>query len=98
MYRNSSFDQDLSAKLQDPEFAQGYILTLIEGEEGLPLEEALRQTIERMGVTEFCERSKMRKQNVNELVKGKRRPKPESLDAFLKPFRLRTKVIVEKAS
>ena len=98
MYRNSSYDEDLSKELLNSEFAQGFLLTLMEGEEGLSLAAALRHTIERMGVKELCTKAKMRMQNVNDFIKGRRKPKPDSLDAFLKPFGLRTRIVVEKAS
>ncbi|MBI3534456.1 MAG: hypothetical protein HY072_03075 [Deltaproteobacteria bacterium] len=98
MYRNSLFDQDLSKKLQDPKFSKGFILNLMEGDDGLTLQEALRQTIERMGVKEFCKYSSMRKQNVNDFVKGRRKLKLETLDEFLKPFHLKTTLILEEAA
>lgn len=98
MYRNSTYDADLSAKLQDRVFAQGFLLTLMEGEEGLSLEEALRTSIQSMGVKEFCASTQMRIQNVSDFLKKKRKLKPESYDAFLKPFGLRVRMVVEKAS
>ncbi|MFL5813958.1 MAG: DNA-binding protein [Bdellovibrionia bacterium] len=98
MYRNNSYDEDLAKDLRDPEFAQGFLLDLIEGKDGLELDEALRLTIQKMGVVEFCSRAKMSKQNVNSFLKAKRNVKPETLDALLKPFGLRTKLVVEKAS
>lgn len=98
MYRNSSYDRDLARELKDTEFARGFLLTLMEGEDGLSLEGALRHTIQRMGVKEFCELSGLLKSNVNDFLKGRRKLKPETLDAFLEPFGLRTRVIVEKAS
>src|SRR4051812_48372636 len=55
MNRASSYDEDLSAKLQDPKFAQSFLMGLMEGEEGLSIEDALRHTIKRMGVKEFSE-------------------------------------------
>lgn len=98
MKRSSSFDAYLSKQLEDIAFAQGYILDLIEGEDGLSLEEALRTTIRQMGVKEFCERTQMRKQNVNDFLNETRKLKRETLDAFLRPFGLRTRIVVEKAS
>jgi hypothetical protein len=98
MYRNSSFDQDLSIKLRDRKYAQGFILTLMEGEEGLTLEDALRVGIQSMGVKEFCLKTKTRMQNVNEFLKKRRKPKPESLEVFLKPFGLKLRLAVERAS
>src|ERR1035437_1004599 len=97
MKRSESFDAYLSKQLENIKFAQGYILDLMEGADGLSLEEALRTTIRQMGVKEFCERVKMRKQNVNDFLSEQRKLKRETLDEFLKPFGLRTKVIVEKA-
>ena len=98
MKRSSSFDAYLSKQLENIAFAQGYILDLMEGEDGLSLEEALRTTIRQMGVKEFCERAQMRKQNVNDFLTEQRNLKRETIDAFLKPFGLRTRIIVEKAS
>ena len=98
MYRNSSYDEDLARELQDFEFAQGFLLTLMEGEEGLSLEKALRHTIQRMGIKEFCELAQIPMPNVMEFLSGKRKLKPETLDRYLHPFGLRTRVIVEKAS
>jgi DNA-binding phage protein len=98
MYRNSSYDEDLAKELRDLEFAQGFLVDLIEGKDGLELEEALRLTIQKMGVVEFCSRAKMSKQNVNSFLKSKRNVKPETLDALLKPFGLKTKIGVERAS
>ena len=98
MKRSRSFDAYLSKQLENIAFAQGYILDLMEGEDGLSLEEALRTTIRQMGVKEFCERAQMRKQNVNDFLTEQRNLKRETIDAFLKPFGLRTRIIVEKAS
>ena len=84
--------------MEDIGFAQGYILDLMEGEDGFSLEEALRTTIRQMGVKEFCERTQMRKQNVNDFLTEQRNLKGETLDTFLKPFGLRTRIVVEKAS
>ena len=98
MKRSSSFDAYLSQQLENIEFAQGYILDLMEGDDGLSLEEALRITIRQMGVKEFCERTQMRKQNVNDFLVEQRNLKRETLDAFLKPFGLKTRLVVEKAS
>jgi hypothetical protein len=98
MNRNKSYDQELSEKLRNHRFAQGFILALMEGEEGLEVEDALRHTIERMGIKEFSEIADIPGSNVTEFVKGKRKLKPETLDSYLSPFHLRTRIILEKAS
>ena len=98
MYRNSSYDQDLARELKDKDFAQGFIVDLIEGDEGMSLQDALRHTIQSMGVAEYCKQANMSLQHVNAFLKSKRNPKPETLDALLSPFGLRTRIVVEKAS
>ena len=98
MNRNKSYNQELSKKLKNPRFAQGFILTLMEGEEGLNVEDALRHTIERIGIKEFSELADIPGPNITEFVKGKRKLKPETLDSYLSPFHLRTRLVLEKAS
>ena len=51
-----------------------------------------------MGIKEYCARAKIAMPNVVNFLRGKRKLKPESLDQFLKPFGLKTKLGVEKAS
>lgn len=98
MYRNSSYEESLAKELKDREFAQGFILDLLKGPDGLTIEQALRHTIQRMGVAEYCARTKKTKQYVNNFLTSKRPIKPETLDAFLKPFGLRIRLVAEKAS
>jgi plasmid maintenance system antidote protein VapI len=79
-------------------FAQVFIRALIEGEEGLSVEAALRHTIARMGIKEFAQLAKVPQPNVSEFVHGKRKLKPETLNQYLKPFKLRVKLVLEEAS
>jgi predicted transcriptional regulator len=98
MHRNKSYDEELSEDLKDPQFRQEFILSLMEGEDGLSAEEALKHTIERMGVKEFSKLSKIPAPNIVDFIKGRRNPKPETLKNYLKPFRLKAKITFEKAS
>ena len=98
MNRSKLYDQDLSKDLKDPKFRQDYILSLMEGDDGLTAEEALKHTIERMGVKEFSALSKIPGPNIVGFIKGRRKPKPETFASYLKPFKLKAKVILEKAS
>jgi hypothetical protein len=98
MNRSKSYDQELSDELQNPKAAQVFFLTLMEGRDGMSLEKALKHTIQRIGIKEFSKMSGIPSPNIIEFINGKRRPKPETLDVYLKPFRLKTKIIVEKAS
>ena len=98
MYRNRAYDEDLAQELQDAKGAQTFILALMEGDDGMELEAALRHTIRRMGVKEFCVKAKIAMPNVMSFLAEKRKLKQNSLDRFLKPFRLKTRIVVEKAS
>lgn len=98
MNRAKSYDQELSEKLLDPKFAQSFLMGLIEGEDGLSIEDALRHTIKRMGVKEFSDATGIPHSNIQEFLKKKRNPKPETLNLYLKPFNLKAKLVVEKAS
>lgn len=98
MFRSKIYDEKLSTELRSPKFAREFLMTLMEGEEGLTLDEALRHLISRMGVKEFAELAKVERNNVSAFLKKKREPKPETLDLYLKPFGLKVKLIVEQAS
>ena len=98
MKRSSSFDEDLAKTLRTRRAVQGYLLGLTEGEDGLELEDALRNTIMRMGIKEFCLMTKIPMPNVMEFLKGKRHPKPETLEKYLRPFGLRVRLLLERAS
>lgn len=99
MYRNNAYDEDLAKEMQNPDFAQLYLLNLIEdGDEGMTVEEALRMAIPRMGVAEFSRRIKKSKTDVDKFLRGERNLKPETLDEYLVPFNLRIKVTLEKVA
>ena len=99
MYRNNAYDEDLAKEMQDPEFAQQYLLNLVEDEdEPITVEEALRMAIPRMGVTEFSRKIKKSKTDIDKFLRGERNLKPETLNEYLVPFNLRIKVTLEKVA
>lgn len=98
MYRNKSFDELVAENLRRPEAGQTFLLALMEDEDGLSLEDALRQTIRSMGIKEYCARAKLSMPNVVRFLGSKKRLKPETLDIYLKPFRLKSAVIAVKAA
>jgi hypothetical protein len=98
MKRGKSYDEELSQKLRNRKFAQNYIMALMEGDEGLSVEDALKHTIERMGIKEFVQMANVPQPNVSEFLKGKRKLKPETLNEYLKPFKLKAKLVLEEAS
>lgn len=98
MRRCKSYDEKLAEDLQNAKAAQVFLLGLMEEPEGLSLEDALRHTIQRMGIKEFCKKAKTTYPNVVAFVTGRRKVKPETLDQYLKPFGLKTKITAEKVS
>lgn len=98
MRRTKTFNEDVSVKLGNPRFAQSFFMTLMEDEDGLSVDEALRTVIEIVGIKRFSELCGVKGPNIHRFLKKKVTLKPESLDQLLKPFRLKTKIIVERAS
>jgi hypothetical protein len=96
--RTNSYDEDLSKRLRNPKYAREFILGMMDGSDGLSVEDALRHTIQRMGIKEFAELVKMPSPNIVAFIKGRRHHKSATLDHLLKPFKLRTKLILESAS
>ena len=85
--------------MQDSEFAQQYLLNLIEDEEEpMSVEDALRMAIPRMGVAEFSRMIKKSKTDVDKFLRGERNLKPETMNEYLVPFKLRVKVSLEKVA
>lgn len=96
MHRKESFDEKISRKLHNPAFAQNFLEGLIEAEDGqLSYEDALRDVISVMGISEFAHFAKVPQPRVTEFLNGKAL-KPDTLDRLLKPFKLKTKLVFEK--
>ena len=98
MHRSKSYDQELSEKLRNSRFAQSFLLSLMEGEDGLTVEKALKHVIQRMGIKEFSEASGIPCPNIVDFLKNRRYPKLETLDRYLQPFNLRIKMELEKVA
>ena len=99
MYRSDSYDKKLSQKLQDPEFAQEYILSLVQDEEEpMDIESALCFVIRRMGTTDFANLVDEDKGNVDKFLKGRRNLKEDTLNRYLEPFDLRVKKTLERVA
>ena len=98
MRRTKSYNEELSQRLRKPKYAQTFIASLMEEPDGLDAEDALRRTIEIMGIKEFAELSGVPSSNIVAFVKRKRHIKPETLDVLLKPLGLKVRIVFEKAS
>jgi transcriptional regulator with XRE-family HTH domain len=97
MNRPRSFEQKLSQRLQNPRLARSFLLTLTEGQNGLSPEEALKQTIHRMGVNEYAKLSGIAAASISRMLNGRVTPTRETLDRYFAAFGMRTKYVIEKA-
>ncbi|MGB0454970.1 MAG: helix-turn-helix domain-containing protein [Bacteriovoracaceae bacterium] len=95
--RSESYNQFVAEKMQDPEYAKETLLVSIE-EFGESIEEALKYTIQLMGAKEFSEKALVPYQNVSDFIRGKRKPKIETLNKYLSVFNLKAKIVVVDAA
>ncbi len=91
--RSESFDKYVAEKMQNIEYARATLVTSME-HFGDSLEDALKYTITQMGIKEFSEKSGIPVQNISQFIKGRRKPKLETLDKYLAVFNLKAKTIV----
>ena len=71
------------------------LIKTIDGEKGLPLIDALKDTINIIGVTEFANLANIEPAVVSQFLLQKELPTIEILDRLLIPFDLKTKIDVE---
>lgn len=98
MRRTKNYNEELSDRLRRPTYAQEFLAGLMEGSDGLSAEDALRKMVEIMGIKEFSALTHVAPSNLVAFLKGRRKLKSETLDQLVKPFRLRTRIVFEKAS
>ena len=89
MFRHGSYNAHLAHKLQNSEFAREFLLSLMEGDDGLPLLEALKHTIRRMGVKEFATVSGIPAKSISRMLSSDKIPRLETLNRYCAPFGLR---------
>ena len=65
--RNKSYDKVIAKKFDSLEYAQGYLLHIVNYEK-LIVDEALRETIKAMGLQRFSKRSNLSIQSVSDFV------------------------------
>ena len=98
MYRTESFDKLLSAKLHDPEFGREFLLSSMQGEDGLSLTDALKRVIACMGVKEYAAMSGIHRASISRMLASDETPRVATLNRYLSPFKLRVKIDVENAA
>jgi DNA-binding phage protein len=79
-------------------FAREFLLAQMEGEEGLPLLEALKSTIRQMGVKEFSQKTKIAPSNLSRLLTGNTVPTLQTINRCLEPFGLEADLIAKKVA
>ena len=96
MHRRSEFDEYLSKKLKNPKFAQAYLESLMEGENGMNLETSLRHIVSIMGVSEFAELAHVPQPRVSEFLSKRKKVLQKTIDRFLSPFKMITVLTPKK--
>jgi len=94
--RSRDWNAGLAEDLRDLEFAREFLLAAIE--DGVPLQRALGKVIRAIGVKEFSSKIRMASPNVLRAVNPRHRPRPETLDRLLRPFRLKVNITVVEES
>lgn len=96
MHRHDSFYEMASRTLRESkEAVEGFLEASVETDQ--PIEEALRELIWRMGVSEFSEMSGVDQPQVSKFLHEKINPTEKTLNKFLKPFGFKIKKTIEKA-
>lgn len=99
MNRNEDYDEWQSQQLlKKPKKIKYFIYALMDGDDGLTLEDALRRTIYCIGVKEFAQLAKVQPTHVTAFLKGVRSPKPQTLNTYLAPFGLRIRYELEEVA
>ena len=94
--RSESFDKYVAEKMQDPEYAKATLLVSIE-EFNESVEEALKYSIQRMGVKEFATKANIPIQDISAFIESRMKIETEILDHYLAVFNLKSKMtVIEK--
>lgn len=94
--RHKDFNEYLAEEFTDLEFAQCYISSLIT-DEGMTLEEALRESIKAMSLKAFSEKAGISIQVVSDFVNRRRNFKTSTMEKYIRDvFHLKLKYSLEK--
>lgn len=93
--RNKSYDEVLAGKFENLEYAQGYLLDIVESER-LSVDEALRETIKAMGLQNFANKAEVSIQGVSDFVAKRHKWSADKLSKLIdKVFHLKVKLTLE---
>ena len=85
--RSKSWDENLSKKLQDPDFAKYFFLSLIEDEE-LSLKDALRELVQSYGISEYASLCGIAQPNLSRALDPSSNPTLTTIEKILSPLSL----------
>ena len=80
--RHKDFDKLVAGKFKNKKFAQAYIVNLV-NEEGMSLEEALRETIVSMGLLAFANKAGVSIQYVSDFVAKRKKLSTDTITKYL---------------
>jgi hypothetical protein len=90
--RNTSYNEVLAKKFHHLEYAQGYLINIFEIEK-LSIDEALRQTIQAMGLQQFSTKSGLSIQAVSDFVSKRQKWSTDKLTKHIENvFQLKVKL------
>jgi hypothetical protein len=93
--RHKDFNELVAREFEDLDFAQAYIANLINNE-GLSLEEALRESIKSMGLQAFADKAEVSISYVSDFVNKRRKWSTDNLVKYIEQvFDLKIKMSVE---
>ncbi len=92
--RHKSYDEVIAKKFENLEYAQGYLLHIVDDEK-LSVEDALRETIKAMGLQSYANKSELSIQAVSDFVSGRSRWSRDKLAKQIdKVFKLEVKLSI----
>ena len=95
--KHKDFNKLISSKFKNKEFAQTYVMNLV-NKEGMSLEEALRETIISMGLRVFANKADVSIQHISDFVHKRKKISSKTTDKYLhKVFNLKIKINLELA-
>ncbi len=98
MRRTKSFDEMLSKRLQNVDYAREYIIASMEGDEPQTLVESLIEVMDIIGHKEFAKMVDMQQPAITRIVSTGDIPKFSTLNKLLAPFKLKARLDVEEVA
>jgi len=93
--RHRSYDEVIAKSFENTEYAQCFLLHIV-NDEGLSVEEALRESIKAMGLQNYASKSNLSIQAVSDFVSKRRKWSSDKIAKQVeKVFKLKVKLTIE---